>query len=181
MLLFPESGVKKNFRLTGFTNTVTPHLLSLYSHSVLTSNSTCPTSVLQSLLDCQQNFPHSLPLLCQLILIYQISTDLPLAQSLSKFHFRVILCHSSFVMLVVPPLSLAPKRESAREGTRASSSRPPNPHSPHSLLPPRFHPPLSLSLSRSLAPSLPRSLALSLPLTVSPFTTETRPTPGQPA
>jgi hypothetical protein len=52
MLLFPESGAKKNFRLNGFTKTVTPHLLSLYSHSVLTSNGTWPTSLLQSVLDC---------------------------------------------------------------------------------------------------------------------------------
>jgi hypothetical protein len=29
MLLFPESGPKKNFRFNGFTKTVTPHLRSI--------------------------------------------------------------------------------------------------------------------------------------------------------
>ena len=29
MLLFPESGPKKNFRIKGFTKTVTPHLRSI--------------------------------------------------------------------------------------------------------------------------------------------------------
>ena len=29
MMLFPESGPKKNFRVNGFTKTVTPHLRSI--------------------------------------------------------------------------------------------------------------------------------------------------------
>ena len=32
MLLFPESGPKKNFRVNGFTKTVTPHLRSIQRH-----------------------------------------------------------------------------------------------------------------------------------------------------
>ena len=68
MLLFPESGPKKDFRVNGFTRTVTPHLRSI----VPNVQRTWPTSLL------------SIPLHPSLSFSFAFSLSLSLSLSLSE-------------------------------------------------------------------------------------------------